>query len=308
MPNQSWLCTNRSGLPLPRRKRLIVPPWKLQGSKRSAAPMFHSPTQSPTKLAASELPLEIILPREFRGPVFKVPAYQIDLAISIDVGRKELVVTGQTPPSRNIGDIAVRHLQSASGRTEHAEIGHAPVVAVKNEKIGFAVSVEIADVQLIVPRQAAPSRNISIVAGGHLEVRAGGLEHSDVGHAPIIAVKDEKIGLGIAAENLVVPGQAAPPRNVSVETPDKAEAGSVRAQHSNIGHGPVGSVEDEKILFAVPVEVANVEEVILGEAAPSRNVSVIAGHQAQAAAAVIRQQTEIRHHPVHAVEHHNLFL
>src|SRR4051812_46072069 len=66
-------------------------------------------------------------PEVLGGPILRVVREEVGLAVSADVGRKELVVAGKTAPSRHIAIIAVGQLQPRASGPEHPEIAYAPV-------------------------------------------------------------------------------------------------------------------------------------------------------------------------------------
>ena len=107
---------------------------------------------------------------------------------------------GQAAPSRHVAVIALDHLQRRAGRAEHAEIGHAPIVAIENEKIGSVVAAEVADDQLVMLRQAAPPRYVAIVASRHSQIGRACAEHADIAHAPVGAIEDIEVVSPVAAK------------------------------------------------------------------------------------------------------------
>ncbi len=115
--------------------------------------------------------------------------------------------------------------------------------------------------------QPAPAGDIAVVPAGHPEPGAGGAQQPDVRDRPVVGVDDDEVVLAVPVQvgdqELVVPGEAAPARDVPVVPGDQPQAVvAVGDEQTQVRDCPVDSVEDGDLVDAVAVEVADVDLVV----------------------------------------------
>src|SRR5215831_11666857 len=146
-------------------------------------------------------------------------------------------------------------------------------------QVGAPYGVDVGSEEPVVPGHPVPAGHVAVVAAGVGQLGAGGAEHPQVRDRPVVAVEDVYIAAAVTVEvaqdEPVVAGQPASARDVAVVAAGHCVAGRAGGEQSDVAHRPVLAVEDDQVVTAVAVEVADEELVMTGQPAPAGDVAVI---------------------------------
>src|SRR4051794_19305764 len=164
-------------------------------------------------------------------------------------------------------------------------VDHSEPVGVVHVEGGLtALPAEPCDLERIRRTQVPFPQPVSHEAGG--ETGAGRDHPTEVLLGPILVVPGPEVTPAVAVDlrrhELIVPGESAPARDVTVVAVHMSQPRTRGAEHAEVGHRPVVAVEDVDVAAAVAVEVAQDQLVVSGQTTPAGDVTVITGRHVQA--------------------------